>query len=77
MASFKLMKVFDCQWDPGMPDDVKDAFFALTEEVSGNDVYVQWTIKRNSKDKDQKKVDDWFVANGATLGESVIIKRWW
>jgi hypothetical protein len=26
MNNFKTMKVFDCQWDPGMPEDVRQAF---------------------------------------------------
>lgn len=77
---YEVMKVFDCQWNPGMPDDVKDAFFSFYE--CGNDVIVPWTIqgerfstKENpipglaEEDSEwalnKKKVDDWLIAHGA------------
>jgi len=78
--SFKTMKVFDCQWDPGMPDDVKEAFFSFYEKE--NDVIVEWTIhderfstKENPDRKlydehsehalNKKKVDAWLIEHGA------------
>lgn len=79
-STYKMMKVFDCQWDPGMPEDVKEAFFEFYE--CGNDVYVIWTIqderfstKENPipglADEDsewalkKKKVETWLIAHGA------------
>ncbi len=87
--NYEVMKVFDCQWDPGMPDDVKEAFFSFYE--CGNDTYVQWSIHdekfedENSKRAlNKKKVDAWLIANGANPpphddeeGETVLIKHWW
>jgi len=78
--SFKKMKVFDCQWDPGMPEDVRKAFFSYYE--CGNDVYVEWTIHderfstkerpdRHLEDENsehalnKKKVDAWLIEHGA------------
>lgn len=77
---FKVMKVFDCQWGPGMPQDVKDAFFSFYE--CGNDVFVEWTIADEkfstaenpvpglTDENDEwalkkKKVDAWLIENGA------------
>ena len=89
--SYKLMKVFNCQWDPGMPDDVKDAFFSFYE--CGNDVYVTWTVQDDDTGYDdndprsvsRRLVDDWLIDNGAVgrtpespyHGETVLIKHWW
>jgi hypothetical protein len=89
--AFKRMKVFDCQWDPGMPDDVKEAFFSFFE--CGNDVIVSWTVhdERFSPEDEntewfikKKKVNDWLVEHGAkpakdedSEGETVLIKHWW
>lgn len=81
---YKTMKVFDCQWDPGMPDDVKKAFFSFYE--CGNDVFVEWTIQderfstkenpipgladENSEHAlNKKKVDAWLIAHGAKPGK--------
>jgi hypothetical protein len=78
---YRTMKVFDCQWDPGMPEDVKDAFFKIFDEA-GNDVYVEYEIANerfstaekpipgladeNSEWALRKKLlDDWLIANGA------------
>lgn len=90
---FKLMKVFDCQWGPGMPEDVKDAFFDLHRDPSvGNDVFVEWTVHEDDADYDddnewaarRRLVDSWLIANGAKdrleseyNGETVLIKHWW
>jgi hypothetical protein len=88
--AFKTMKVFDCQWDPGMPDDVRKAFFSYYE--CGNDVYVEWTVHEERFEADdnsehavnKKKIDDWLIEHGAnpaknenSEGETVLIKHWW
>lgn len=77
---YKMMKVFDSQWDPGMPEDVKDAFFDCYRDSSvGNDSYVEWTIQKDGCTSDSKSewegkekliknhklVDDWLISNGA------------
>lgn len=86
---YKTMKVFDCQWNPGMPEDVKKAFFDISE--AGNDVYIAWSIHDEVFDDEnsewalnKKKVDAWLIANGAnpppdedSEGETVLIKHWW
>lgn len=85
---YKTMKVFDCQWDPGMPEDVKEAFFEFYE--CGNDAYVTWTVQEDSIESNSewaaKKslVDNWLITNGAEPrqegtynGETVLIKHWW
>lgn len=85
---YQTMKVFDCQWDPGMPDDVKKAFFSFCE--CGNDVYVSWTVETSGTNDsgddynaDHKLVDQWLIDNGAEAGaadrcgETVLIKHWW
>lgn len=89
---YKVMKVFDCQWDPGMPQEVKDAFFSLHE--CGNDVYVDWEVQWDDRNYftsqedwavKRRLIDDWLMANGATgrtpespyHGETVLIKHWW
>lgn len=85
--AFKVMKVFDCQYDPGMPDDVKMAFFSFYE--CGNDTYVEWTVQSVAPDADvdraqRKAIDDWLIDHGALgsrdddhEGETVLIKHWW
>jgi len=91
--NYKMMKVFDCQWDPGMPEDVKEAFFLIKSSGNpvGNDVYVTWDIQseRFEDENDEwainkKKVDNWLIENGAdpapnnkSSGETVLIKHWW
>jgi len=89
--NYKTMKVFDCQWNPGMPDDVKDSFFRIFEDKRSNDVVVEYTIDgENFEDeedewaKDRRKLDAWLIANGANPppnkdeeGETVLIKHWW
>jgi len=77
---YQVMKVFDSQWDPGMPEDVKKAFFdCYSDPPVCNDVYVEWTVQKDGcmpdsngewegKDKliaNHKLVDDWLIANGA------------
>ncbi len=90
---YKLRKVFDCQWHPGMPDDVKDAFFAAYQDSPvGNDTFVEWTVHEDDTDYDsdeeshvqRRLVDAWLIANGAEdrkpgeyEGEIVLIKHWW
>jgi hypothetical protein len=84
------MKVFDCQWDPGMPEDIRQAFFSYYE--CGNDVYVEWTVHEERFEADdnsehavnKKKIDDWLIEHGAnpaknenSEGETVLIKHWW
>lgn len=60
--SFKKMKVFDCQWDPGMPDDVKEAFFSFYRDSNVyNDVFVEWTIQDerfSTKEKPDRNLHD-------------------
>lgn len=90
---YKTVKVFDCQWDPGMPDDVKEAFFDFHRDpFVGNDVYVDWTVHEDDTGYDddnewaikRRLVDSWLLANGAEgrkegeyHGETVLIKHWW
>jgi len=71
---YKIMKVFDSQWDPGMPKDVKNAFFDLHRDMGvGNDTFVDWTVQWDDSDYDadnewaakRRLVDDWLIANGA------------
>lgn len=89
---YRTMKVFDCQWDPGMPEDVKEAFFKIFDRTS-NDVFVEWQIANekfsaadeNSEWAQRKKLlDTWLITNGAdgpknddSSGETVLIKHWW
>ena len=88
--AFKTMKVFDCQWEPGMPEDIRRAFFSYYE--CGNDVYVEWTVHEERFEADdnsehavnKKKIDDWLIEHGAnpaknenSEGETVLIKHWW
>jgi hypothetical protein len=88
--SYKIMKVFDSQWNPGMPDDVKAAFFSFYE--CGNDVLVYWTVQEDDSSYDsddefsikRRLVDNWLIKNGAEPrqegkynGETVLIKHWW
>lgn len=88
---YKKMKVFDCQWNPGMPEDIKKIFFELhSDPAVGNDVFIEWTIQdsifdpTDQGDIKRKKIDDWLIANGAKAaksdddsGETVLIKHWW
>lgn len=74
---YKIMKVFDCQWDPGMPEDVKKAFFDFAEwghPTAHNDVYIKWTVERDYDQYDNPEdeqgqnlrlVDKWLMENGA------------
>lgn len=72
---YETLKVFDCQ---DMPDDIESAFFDYTDWVSENDVFIEWyTGEYDEEDEDGKKIDDWFVANGAQPHEKLIVKRWW
>jgi len=78
------MKVFDCQ---DMPQDIRDLFYSFYE--CGNDVWVSWGIADSVDDgseaaKQRKKIDDWFVANGAdpapdenSSGETILVNYWW
>lgn len=85
MPIYKMMKVFDCQWDPGMPDDVKKAFFDSQFDTCCNDVYVAWDVELGDSDYDspdeiqskRRLVDQWLIDNGANSGETVLIKHWW
>ena len=78
---YRTMKVFDCQWDPGMPDDVKDAFFEIYEHA-GTDVFVEHEIANErfstaenpiagladeNSEWAQRKIllDKWLIENGA------------
>jgi hypothetical protein len=90
---YRVMKVFDSQWYPGMPKDVKEAFFDLfRDRCTGNDVYVEWTVHDDDSEYDpdnewgakKRLVDNWLIANGAEdrqegkfNGETIIIKHWW
>jgi hypothetical protein len=85
--NYKIMKVFDCQFNPGMPDDVKKVFFENCEK--SNDCYVSWQIADSEYDDSEhsrqlKLIDDWLIENGAvgpkdtnSCGETVLIKHWW
>lgn len=87
---YKTMKVFDCQWNPGMPEDVRAAFFSFYE--CGNDAYVTWTVQEGDTEYDsdtessvnRRLVDKWLIENGAEPrqdgkfnGETVLINHWW
>lgn len=90
---YKIRKVFDSQWDPGMPDDVKEAFFEkYRDSCVGNDSFVEWIVHEGDtgydSDEDwcvkRRLVDAWLIANGAEDrkpgeydGETVLIKHWW
>lgn len=74
MQAYKIMKVFDCWSEPGMPDNVRSAFFDLHKDPPiGNDVYVEWTVEwddtgYNSDNEFATKrrlVDQWLIENGA------------
>lgn len=91
--NYKKMKVFDCNWDPGMSEDVKNAFFRLFDHVMSNGVFVEYSIHDENFSKkdencqqalDKKLLDSWLVENGAKSpksedeeGETVLIKHWW
>ena len=80
MNNFKMMKVFDCQFNPGMPADVKEAFFSFYE--CGNDVCVLWTIEKIPNEDavelaKEGMVSNWLIENGACEDETVLIKHWW
>ena len=73
----KMMKVFDCQY---MPEDVKKAFFDLTDDYK-NDCYVSWFVKDELDDEDNDKallVTKWLLEEGAEESdEEVLINHWW
>jgi hypothetical protein len=73
---YKLMKVFDSQWnDPVMPDDVKDGFFRLYRDRHiSNDVLVEYSIhdevyepgdENSQHAEDKNRLDAWLIKNGA------------
>lgn len=83
--NYKTRKVFDCQWDPGMPDDVMRSFRRIFEGTP-NDVVVEYTVNGevfSKKDEnsewaqDKRKLDAWLIKNGAKNLEDVLIKHWW
>jgi hypothetical protein len=73
----KMMKVFDCQY---MPEDIKKAFFDLTDDYK-NDCYVSWFVKDELDDEDNDKallVTKWLLEEGAEESdEEVLINHWW
>jgi len=86
MSNRIMMPVYDCQ---KMPDKVRQAFYELTESA-GNDCYVSHFIgdaleeEKNDPGSHDKKVieqykvlEEWLIANGATIGEHVLINHWW
>lgn len=85
MKSPTMMKVYCSQWgEPPMPEDVKRAFFELHSDPNpGNDVFVQYSVadcayeEGNEWSALYKLLDDWLLANGAVVGETVLIKHWW
>ena len=90
---YQVMKVFGCQWDPGMPEDVKRSFFRIFDTCPGNDVFVSYEIGDTKISEEDKKcqwaqdiirLDKWLTDNGAKgpiddhhSGETVLIKHWW
>ena len=90
---YKIMKVFDSQWGPGMPENIKEAFFDIyRDRHTGNDVFVKWIVHEDDTEYDddsewnakRRLVDSWLIANGAGdrkegayNGETVLIKHWW
>lgn len=87
------MKVFDCQWNPGMPEDVKESFFRIfRERCISNDVLVEHSVndevflpedEETEWCQDKKRLNAWLIENGAdpggpgVSGETVLIKHWW
>ena len=74
----KMMKVFDCQY---MPEDIKKAFFDLTDDYK-NDCYVSWFVRDELlDDEDNDKallVTKWLLEEGAEESdEEVLINHWW
>lgn len=92
MTNPTLMKVYDPYSEPKMPEDVKNALFAINTDAK-NDSYVSHVLDYldgpDHKDDDgvsdyekyfllqTKILNDWLIANGAELGETVIISFWW
>lgn len=89
---YKTMKVFDSQWNPGMPEDVKRGFFRIFMDRAHNDVFVEYSIngevfspedEKTEWCQDKIRLDAWLVENGAdpggpgVSGETAIIKHWW
>lgn len=77
--TFEMKKVFDCQ---DMPDDVRNAFFATSEQ--GNDCYVNVGVtdgdmmEAEDFDTERSLVINWLWANGASPeDDSVIVQHWW
>lgn len=65
---YQLLKVFDCL---EMPSDVRKNFFSAWDN-KGNDCYLRWSVETETE-----PVDQWLLANGAELGEDVLISHWW
>ena len=88
---FKLMKVFDsCRpIKDKMPQDVYNVSHTLNNELwnNGNDSYYPFDIVERPTgeeegigwitDAEAKLLTDWLRAQGAEVGETVLIKHWW
>lgn len=83
MAKYKTLKVFQCA---DMPDNVRAEFWEQTSRY-GNVYYIGWSVisetyfctyaNRDVINPICTVVDQWLFANGATLGEKVLIEHSW
>ncbi len=86
MKKMETLKVFECQ---EMPDDVRTAFFELTDGYP-NDIYVAHYVGDALKEETEnpgeyeKKIlvkyrllENWLKLYGAKDGEKVLIAHWW
>lgn len=64
------MKLFDCQ---EMPEATREEFFDTWPGNKGNDVVLSWEVG----DGCSEAVDSWLMENGASDGETVLVKHWW
>lgn len=69
---FKVRKIFDCT---EMPKDIYEAFKKV---VIGGEYFngIHKSIEVGYYDFDNL-VEDWLMANGADLHETVLVKFWW
>ncbi len=67
--NYKVMKVFDC-WD--MPEEPRKALFECWDD-KGNDTFVEW----NLEEFPEGPIGEWFLANGAEAGDTVLVSYRW
>lgn len=70
---FKIKKVFDVQ---DMPKDLTHSFLRLQDyETASKDCYVDYYV--DTTNNKLKPINDWFIENGASNKETIIVKYWW